>query len=280
MVGTVHGIVAGYDGSSGSEEALNWAAWEAGARETVLTVCHVWSRGGQATTSHAAAFDLARRSGERTLAQGLAYARAVKGSLDVRPLLAAGTVAQVLCERSADAELMVAGSRGGGGLDGLLLGSVSLELAMFACGPVVVVRGRWRSASDYARGPVVVGVDGSEASRAAVAFAAAEAALRDVPLQAVCALADSPGTLGGAHLVEEDFDQVMARCEKEHPEVPVRRQVTDGSARAALLAAAYNAQLLVVGSRGRGGVRGMKLGSVSQAVLHYAPCTVSVVRSQ
>jgi len=173
--------------------------------------------------------------------------------------------------------MVVVGSRGGGGVAGLPLGSVSLEVAAFACGPVVVARGRWRPVADVVRGPVVVGVDGSAASRAVVAFAAEEAAFRGVSLLAVCALADSPGVLGGAHLVQDDFDQAMARCEKEHPEVPVRRQVADGSARAALLAAAYDAQLLVVGGRGRGGLPGMKLGSVSQALLCYAPCAVSVV---
>jgi nucleotide-binding universal stress UspA family protein len=65
--------------------------------------------------------------------------------------------------------------------------------------------------------------------------------------------------------------------EKEHPDVTVLRQVAQGSPRDALLAAAHEAQLLVVGCRGRGGVRGMNLGSVAQALLHYAPCPVAVI---
>jgi nucleotide-binding universal stress UspA family protein len=120
-------------------------------------------------------------------------------------------------------------------------------------------------------------VDGSAASQAAVTFAAEEAALRGAALLAVCALADSPGSLGGVHVLQEDFEKIMVSCEKEHPDVVVRRQVADGSARAALLRAAYDAQMLIVGSRGCGGEPGMMLGSVSYAVLHHARCPVSVV---
>lgn len=277
MEGAVHGILAGYDGSPDSENALIWAAREARARGGVLTVCQAWDPGYPTPPAEVAAFDLARRSGERTLAQGMRHARAVMGSLEVWPLLAAGPAAPVLCERSADADMVVVGSRGLGGLAGLLLGSVSSQVAAHASGRVVVVRGHWRPAAGYVPGPVVVGVDGSAASLAAVAFAAEEAELREAPLLAVCALADSAGSLGSAHLLKEDFGQAMARCEKAHPGLAVHRQVADGAARGALLTAAHSAQLLVVGSRGREGVAGMMLGSVSQAVLHHATCPVGVV---
>jgi nucleotide-binding universal stress UspA family protein len=94
---------------------------------------------------------------------------------------------------------------------------------------------------------------------------------------AMCALADSPGRLGGARQMEEDFSHLMTVQEKEHPEVTVLRQVTVGSPRPALLTAAAEAQMLVAGSRGLGGVEGMRLGSVAQAVLHHSPCPVAVV---
>ena len=113
-----------------------------------------------------------------------------------------------------------------------------------------------------------------------MAFAFEEAALREAPLLTVCALADTAGSLGGARRIEEDSEQAITRYEKEHPEVAVQRHVADAPPRAALLAAAHDAQMLVVGARGRGGVRGMVLGSVSQAVLHHAPCPVSVVHPQ
>jgi nucleotide-binding universal stress UspA family protein len=77
--------------------------------------------------------------------------------------------------------------------------------------------------------------------------------------------------------MQEAVDREIARWEKEHPELTILRQVTPGQPRTALLDAAFEAQLLVVGDRGRGGVRGMLLGSVSQAMLHHAPCPVGVV---
>src|ERR1022692_3746758 len=101
--GPVHGILAGYDGSPGSEQALTGAAREARAREAVLTVCQAWAPGYPASAAEVAAFDLARRSGEGTVARGVRYARALMGSSEVRPLLVAGRAAHVLCQRSADA---------------------------------------------------------------------------------------------------------------------------------------------------------------------------------
>jgi nucleotide-binding universal stress UspA family protein len=109
-------------------------------------------------------------------------------------------------------------------------------------------------------------------------FAFEEAALRDVPVVALRALADAPGVPGGAREMEETFDQLMMAEEKEHPEVTVLRQVAVGTPRPALLTAAASAQMLVVGCRGRGGLKGMSLGSVAQAVLHHAPCPVGIVR--
>jgi nucleotide-binding universal stress UspA family protein len=279
MTATPYGILAGYDGSPGSELAVSWAAREARSHGVVLTVCHAWGPVGPLPPSAGAAFDLARQSGEQVLTQGLRYAGAGMAPEQVRPLLADGSAAAALCERSARAEMVVVGSRGRGQLAGLLLGSVSSQVAAHARGRVVVVRSHWRPAASYLPGPVVVGADGSAASDAAVEFAFNEAELHGGQLLAVCALADAPGSLGGARRMKEDFEQAIALSEKEHPDVAVQRQVADGAPRAALLGAASEtrAQMLVVGARGRGGIRGMMLGSVSQALLHHAPCPVAVV---
>ena len=200
------------------------------------------------------------------------------GAGDVRPLLLSGPPASVLCEVSGNADIVVLGSRGRGGLAGLLLGSVTSQVAAHGRGVVVVVRGHWRPVPGHVARPVVVGADGSGASQRAVAFAFAEAsAPRDVPLLAVCALADTPSILGSARLLEADFEEALVKCEGDHPEVVVRREVAQGAPRGALLDAASEAQLLVVGARGRGGLRGMMLGSVSLALLHHAPCPVAVV---
>jgi nucleotide-binding universal stress UspA family protein len=109
-------------------------------------------------------------------------------------------------------------------------------------------------------------------------FAFEEAALRDVPLVAVCALTDAPGRLGDFRRVQEDYEHMVAIEAKGHPEVSVIHQVLPGSPRTALLAAAADAQLVVVGARGRDGLDQMTLGSVAQAVLQHAPCPVGVVR--
>jgi nucleotide-binding universal stress UspA family protein len=272
MTGVTYDIVAGYDGSPGSAEAVRWAAREAQARGTALTVCLAWAPDPMAPPT-----DMARRHGAQILARGLPYAESVLGPGRVHPELADGSAAHALCERSRTAGMVVVGSRGQGDLPGVRLGSASWQVAGHADGRVVIVRGRWRQANEPP-GPIVVGVDGSPWSRAAMTFAFEEAALHDVQLVAVCALADAPGMLGGAREIEEDFDQMRRSEEKEHPEIAVIRHVAAGSPRSALLAAAARAQMLVVGCRGLGGVEGMSLGSVAQAVVHHSPCPVGVVR--
>jgi nucleotide-binding universal stress UspA family protein len=127
-------------------------------------------------------------------------------------------------------------------------------------------------------GPVVLGADGSAAGQAATVFAFEEAALRGVPLLAVCALTDAPGRLGEIRRIREDFENLMTDVAKAHPEVSVWHRVLPGTPRSALLAAAADAQLLVVGARGRGGLDEMSLGSIAHAVLQYASCPVAVVR--
>ena len=281
MTSTIHGILVGYDGSPDSQRALRWAAREARWRGTVLAVCHACAPGDiEAPSGDSGAYGHVSPAGEQILTEGLRLARSIMGSGQIRPLLAVGPAARVLCDHSADAGMVVVGPRGRGGLPGSLLGSTGQQVCAHACGRVVVVRGHWRPAGGYMPGPVVVGADGSDGSRAAVAFAAEEATLRAVPLLAVCALADTAGSLGGAGRIQEALDQDIARWEKEYPELTILRQITPGPPRTALLDAASDAQLLVMGGRGRGGLKGMLLGSVSQAMLHHARCPVSVVHSQ
>jgi nucleotide-binding universal stress UspA family protein len=276
MSGMTDGIIAGYDGSTGSGEALRWAAREAWARGTVLTICLACPPYELALAGDPGVHDRTRQRGEEVLARATRSLGSVLDPTDVRTVLAEGPPARVLCERSGSAEMVVVGSRGHGGLSGSLLGSVSWQAASHGHGRIVVVRGRWRPVNQ-SPGPVVVGVDGSPEARAALVFALEEAALRDVPLVTVCALADAPGVLGGAAQMEEGFSSVMTLHEKEHPEVTVLRQVSFGPPRTALLDAADGAQMLVVGARGLGGLDGMSLGSVAATLLHHSPCPVGVV---
>jgi nucleotide-binding universal stress UspA family protein len=274
------GVLVGYDGSRGSERALSWAAREARARAVRLTVCHAWGLGGTPPADEDL-LALARRRSADILARGVRQAQDAMGTGAVAPLLADGPAAAALCENSGRAAMVVLGSHGaGGGVPGLLVGSVTAQVAAYAAGPVVVERGHWRPAGGYLPGPVAVGTDGSPVSLAALRFAAEEAALRAAPLLAVSALADSPGALGGDTRLQDDVDSLLCRLEKEHPQVTVLRRIAASTPLAALLAAAQEAQLLVVGRRGLGGVRGMRLGSTGQGALNHACCPVAIVGPQ
>jgi nucleotide-binding universal stress UspA family protein len=277
MTEMTDGIVVGYDGSPGSELALHWAAREARDRGARLTVCYAWAPEYLALNIEPPLYEFEQRHGAEIMGRGVQHAEPLAGPGGVGTLLASGSPARLLCERSAAADMVVVGSRGHGRLAGLLLGSVAWHLAGHGQGRIVIVRDSGRS-PNRSPGPVVVGLDVSAHSRAALDFAAEEAALRHVPLVAVCALADAPESLGGAHRLEEEFTSLVTSWEKDHPDVSVLRQVTSRSPRAALLDAGTDAQMLVVGGRGRGGLPGMTLGSVTSAILHHAPCPVGIVR--
>ena len=282
-----HDIMVGYDGSAGSAEALDWAMREARLRDVPLAVCHVWAAGYAEAgadaddtappVEQAGAVDPAREHAEAILARGVRLAQPSDSASMPRSLLVCGSPARILCEQCAGTGMLVVGSRGLGGFTGLLLGSVGLQVAAHAPMPVTVVRGRWQPVPGHDPLPVVVGTDGSPRSQAALDLAVVEAALRDVPLVAVCALSDAAGVYGAARKIELDFSTAMAKVQADHPEVLVQKCLEQGAPRSALLAAASRGQLLVVGARGRGGLREMTLGSVSLAVLHHAPCPVTVV---
>ena len=91
-------------------------------------------------------------------------------------------------------------------------------------------------------------------------------------------MSDAAGVLGTARDIEAEFATRMSKLQADHPELVLHRQLEQGAPRSALLAAASRGQLLVVGARGRGGLRKMMLGSVSIALLHHAPCPLTVVR--
>jgi nucleotide-binding universal stress UspA family protein len=140
---------------------------------------------------------------------------------------------------------------------------------------------------------IVVGVDGSEESKEALRWALAEARLRQTTLRAVCAWSVPAVHVHGypppPDLVDRDLlrdraaqtlDAVVAEVAGEDPSVPVERITTEGSAAKALVAAAAEADLLVVGSRGHGDFAGLLLGSVSHQCAHHARCAVVIVRAQ
>lgn len=214
-------------------------------------------------------------------------AAGVAPDLAIEQEVVTGFPVPVLTDEAARAQLVVLGDRGLGGFTGLLVGSVAVAVTTHAPCPVVVVRGPTPDAPRPSDGPVVVGIDGSPTSEAAVEFAFEVADLRGVPLVAVHAWTDYEiGSTMVAVLDGEAIDadehrllaERLAGWSEKYPDVPVQRLVTRCRPARTLVEQSEYAQLVVVGSRGRGGFAGLMLGSVSHALLHHAACPVAVVR--
>jgi nucleotide-binding universal stress UspA family protein len=207
-------------------------------------------------------------------------------SLTVAVRQAPGGAAAALVDKSHHAQLVVVGSRGHGGFAGLLLGSVSTQVAAHARCPVLVVRPAEQPAPPPGQ-PVVVGVDGSTGSGPALDFAIDEAARRGLPLAVV-----HVWSLGESRPARETYAQTeaadraaaktllsdaAATARQRHPELSVEERLVHAlDPQQTLLEASREASVVVVGSRGRGGFTGLLLGSVSQALVHHAHCPVVI----
>lgn len=294
-------ILVGVDGSEPGRLALEWAIAEAARRGWSLHLMCSYSLPSFTAASldggYAALDDSAIRSSAQ---EALDAALAVVGDrVPATGELATGDAAGALIEASADAGLAVVGTRGGGGFTDRLLGTVSTALSAHSHAPVVVVP--HRQSADHAEpawvqgerapGPVrkiVVGVDGSPSSRSALACAIAEARLWGAELTAVAgvSLMQRSGVMNWLPAAV-DYEQVLADVKAglqivvdelaAGTGVKVRLHALDGSGAALLAEFSSAVDLVVVGSRGRGGFAGMLLGSTSQAVLHHAHSPVLVV---
>ena len=288
-----HCVVVGVDGSWSALRAVRWAAREAERRDALLRLVHVChlapvrhpKQVAPPPDYHAAVVE----EGRHWLTEAQEAARRVVPGIAVVTVLHDGVAADVLITESKNARLMVLGSRGLGGFSSLLVGSVAVALSAHGHCPVVVMRS---SSVDEPPedGPVVVGVDGSELSDAALTFAFEAAAARDVPLVAVHTWQDVymagawtllPGTVDWDWLQSEEEDRLderVAGWREKYPQVELRTLVVRGRPVPTLLEHAAGAQLIVVGSRGHGAFTGIGLGSVSQSLLHHATCPIAVVR--
>lgn len=273
-------VVVGIDGSEQSGTALRWAAAYA-ARYTaplqLVYVIDVPMEYGPGVTGPLFDYAALRERAESVVAAAKTEAATLTGT-EITTVIGEGSAVLELRTRSESARLVVVGSRGFGAFRRTLLGSVSTSLARNAACPVAVIP-EHEFAVD---GPVVVGVDGSACSVAAVAAAFDEAARRDTRLVAVHTWSefyryDSRATMQAE--AEAVLSESLAGYAEKYPEVRVDRLVVQDRPAHAILAAAETAQLVVVGSRGRGGFLGMALGSVAQAVLHGADCPLIVIRS-
>ena len=276
-------VVVGVDGTS-SHEAVLWAGQAARARGCpVLLVHSVWTGVAGYEPAFADAIETQAKDLLRTHAVSLEEA---SPGLVVETEVAHETPARALTNRSDDATLVVVGTHHPSTVERVLTGSLTYQVVAGSHCPVAVVP------TDPVRrsGGVVVGADGSQESLAAVAFAAWEAARLDTVLHVVHAWQEPAvllpvGLLAGGvgEQVQEDERLVLAESvaglAEDHPDLVVRQELVQERPVNALLRRAQDAQLCVVGSRGRNGVQRMLLGSVSHSVVLHAPCPVVVVRA-
>ena len=226
--------------------------------------------------------------GREVLDANLAKARSEAPDLVIDGLLVGGPPAQMLVQQSQQASMVVVGRRGRGGFSSLLLGSTSDAVARHSHVPVLVARSE-TSVSLEAGAPVIVGIDGSESSTGAIEFAFESASMMGAPLVAVHAwtshdvFADAidehseSGVARGqveAHLI---LSEALAGWREKYPEVTVKELALREHPVQALTSLGKHAQLVVVGSRGRGGFAGVLLGSVGHGVLHHCTGQVAVV---
>jgi nucleotide-binding universal stress UspA family protein len=283
-------VIVGVDGSTSALGAVRLAAHEARMLGRPLRVVHafIWplmhvplgpSPTGPPETG-------LRHDAEVIVKNAVAEAARAEPHVEITAQILAGAAAPVLLQEARHAALVVLGDRGLGGFTSLLVGSVAVQVAAHAECPVMIARGDLG-----AGGPVVVGVDGSHVSDLAIAFAVEEAARRGTGLLAVHAWTHPVSTGPGDMLplvydvddVQAEEDRLLAEsivgCRDRYPDVAIDHRLVRGRPAPTLIAESARAQLLVVGSHGRGGFAGLLLGSVSHAVLHHARCPVVIVRS-
>jgi nucleotide-binding universal stress UspA family protein len=284
-------IVVGVDGSDSSRNALQWAVVHAAAEHRALTLVHAV----ELTTASSSFMDASfvyppevrrelRTEGLKTLADARAEVAQTAPDLEVHELFRFADPRQLLLELSAEAELVVLGSRGRGPVRSLLLGSVGVALARHAHCPVVVHRPGNRGT---VRNGVLVGADATEESGPVLELAYREAALHDLPLTVLHCFWDLQPINGAAYVVPESVTDLetervflgesLAGLAEKYPEVVVRVETTYGQPQEALVRMGERMNLVVVGAHQGGPLTQLLRGSVSIAVVEHATCPVAVV---
>lgn len=287
----MNAIVVGVDGSPDSLRAVRWAADEAALRKRPLRVVHAvaaWLQERDVDMRLTSVREWLLVGGQEVVNAAVEVARERAPGIDAEGEVVPGGAARTLVERARDAAMVVVGSHGTGTLTGLLLGSTALQVVTHAASPTVVVR----NVEPVARREVAVGVDGLPVGEPAVAFAFEEAALREARLRAVHVWSDpattgpggttplvyDPGTVTAEHT--RWLNEALAPWREKYPEVDVVVEVVESGRPARILSGvSARSDLLVVGTRGRGGFTGLLLGSVSHALLYHAHCPLAVIPS-
>lgn len=286
----MNAIIVGVDGSDHSRRAVEWAAEEAVRRKRPLRIVHAtapWLYDTSVDPRLATMRTWLLSGGEEVLDEAVAAARARDGDLMVEGRLVPGGAAKALLEQVRGASMLVVGSHGIGTVAGILLGSTALQVVSHTTVPTAIIR-QFEAAE---RREIAVGVDGSAPGEAALAFAFEEAALREARLRAIHVWS-RPGAGGPGEMTPLVYDEEVATSDQDHrlgemlaawrdkyPEVEVVGEVVHGRPVRVLAGASARADLLVVGTRGRGGFAGLVLGSVSHGLLHHAHAPLIVVPS-
>lgn len=288
-------VVVAVDGSEASKVAVRWAANTAMKREIPLRLASSYAMPqflyAEGMVPPQEIYDDLRAETMEKIDEARAIALEVAPELKIGHTIAEGSPIDLLLDMSKTVTMIVMGSRGLGGLSGMVMGSVSAAVVSHAECPVVVVREDNPVDESTKYGPIVVGIDGSVVSEKATQYAFAEAAARGTELHAVHTWMDMQvqASLAGLAAAQQQWKVVeeeqhvllaerLAGFQDEYPNVVVKKIVTRDRPVRALCDAAEGAQLLVVGSHGRGGFKGMLLGSTSRALLQSAPCPMMVVR--
>ncbi len=279
-------IVVAVDGSDRAPRVLEWAFNEARAHGVPLEVVTVASLAVVVDPKwilvppDVDVEEVARKIQARVIAS------VDTTGVDIEAFCPVGGTAAKILEHAADADLLVMGSRGRGTFARRVLGSVSHQVVTHTTIPVVVVP----DAAPATR-RIAVGVDGSENSKQALRWAWSQARVHEASLEVVVAYEWPTPTMVSpwlADMTPRDRREVRDRVVEHVDELvhavtrgaDVARTVMNGPPAQMLLERARDVDLLVVGSRGHGGFKGLLLGSVSQRCLSHAPCPVAVVPPQ
>ena len=282
-------IVVGIDASPSGTAALEWALREAVSTGASLHAVRAWNPTASAMEAYAyGAPDVelieSRQAQLEADEQLKLVTERVAGAdtIDCSATAVLGAASRVLVEQAEHSAMVVVGSRSSGALSRAVLGSVSSAVVHHTTTPVVVVPEP--QDTDDAAPRVVVGVDHSPAALAALTAGIEQARRRGVTLVPVFVHEPMEVPRGRGHAADlarlEDSERhALTEAARGAGAADVQAEVLVGQPSAQLLAAARPQDLLVVGSRGRGGFAGLLLGSTSTQLVQHAPCPVLVVRA-